>query len=172
VTLNRILRSIARAPILLYEWHLGWLLDHRFLMLMHRGRRSGSVRRTVLEVIAHNGASATVISGFGARSDWFLNVEANPNVIVEIGSDRYRATAQRLADDEAASALQRYEREHRLLRPLIHALISRLVGWHYSGTTDQRYAVVRKLPIVALIRRDGSSPAPTRSEVRRGGYRT
>ena len=38
-------------PIYLYRLDLGRLLGHRFLLLVHRGRKSGLLRETVLEVI-------------------------------------------------------------------------------------------------------------------------
>jgi hypothetical protein len=41
-------------PIYLYRLDLGWLLGHRFLMLVHQGRRSGLLRETVLEVILYD----------------------------------------------------------------------------------------------------------------------
>jgi len=40
-------RLAFRLPIYLYRLNLGWLLGHRFLMLVHRGRRSGLLRETV-----------------------------------------------------------------------------------------------------------------------------
>lgn len=35
-------------PIALYRLRLGWLLGHHFLMLTHRGRKSGHLRRNLL----------------------------------------------------------------------------------------------------------------------------
>ncbi len=41
-------------PILLYRARLGWLLGHRFLLLTHRGWKTGKIRRTVLEVVHYD----------------------------------------------------------------------------------------------------------------------
>ncbi|MCA9848813.1 MAG: nitroreductase family deazaflavin-dependent oxidoreductase, partial [Dehalococcoidia bacterium] len=59
-----------RAPIWLYRLHLGWLLGGRFLLMEHVGRRSGLVRRVVVEVVHHDrdADTYTVASGFGPRS--------------------------------------------------------------------------------------------------------
>ena len=46
-----LLRAMARTPLSLCWWHCGWLLDHRFLALTHRGRRSGKRCRTMLDVV-------------------------------------------------------------------------------------------------------------------------
>jgi hypothetical protein len=40
-----------RLPIHLYRLDLGWLLGHRVLLLSHRGRKSGLIRATPLEVV-------------------------------------------------------------------------------------------------------------------------
>jgi hypothetical protein len=44
------LRLAFRLPIYLYRLDLGRLLGHRFLLLVHQGRRSGLLRETALEV--------------------------------------------------------------------------------------------------------------------------
>lgn len=53
--MNHVLRWAARAPTLLYKLQVGWLLGKRFLLLQHRGRRTGRSYATVLEVVAYDG---------------------------------------------------------------------------------------------------------------------
>jgi deazaflavin-dependent oxidoreductase (nitroreductase family) len=91
----RIVDAIARMPLALYRWHCGWLLDHRFLALTHRGRRTGRAHQTMLEVVAFDRANTTavVVSGFGDRSDWYRNVLGNPDVVVDIGRSHFVAHA-------------------------------------------------------------------------------
>lgn len=48
---SKAFRILARMPNGLYRARLGWLLGKRFLMLLHMGRKSGLVRRAVVEVI-------------------------------------------------------------------------------------------------------------------------
>jgi hypothetical protein len=43
-----------RAPAVLYDWKLGWVLGRRFLRLTHRGERSGRCYRMMLEVIGED----------------------------------------------------------------------------------------------------------------------
>lgn len=109
----RLPRWAARAPILLYRLGLGFLLGHRFLLLEHRGRRSGQVRRTVLEIIQLGDDVAVVMSGFGHRSDWLRNVAADPEVGVTIGRTRRRATARIADESEAVRRLAQFRSEHR-----------------------------------------------------------
>ena len=66
-----ILRLVFRLPTYLYRYRFGWLLGHRFLLLTHRGRKTGRVHQTVLEVIAYDSATreSIVLSGWGERAD-------------------------------------------------------------------------------------------------------
>ena len=64
-------RYLWRFPIWFYRLGLGWLLGSHFLMLEHTGRKSGKIRRVVLEVIRHEVTRHTYIvaAGFGEKSD-------------------------------------------------------------------------------------------------------
>ena len=89
---NAALRRVFRTPVYLYRWKCGWLLGHRFLLLIHVGRRTGLCRHTVLEVMEYRreGPEAVVMSAFGRTADWLRNIEAIPNPRVVIGSHRER----------------------------------------------------------------------------------
>jgi hypothetical protein len=73
-------RLAFRLPIYLYRLDLGWLLGHRFLLLVHRGRRSGLLHEAVLEVLLHDPATreSVVLSARGEKADWYRNVGAQP----------------------------------------------------------------------------------------------
>ena len=84
-------RWLVRAPIWLYRARLGFLLGSRLLMLEHLGRKSGTRRYVVLEVVARPRPGTYVVaSGFGTRAQWFRNVRANPHVRVYAGGHRPR----------------------------------------------------------------------------------
>ena len=61
------LRLAFRLPIYLYRLGLGQLLGHRFMLLTHRGRRSGRVYQTALEVVRYDPSlrETVVASGWG-----------------------------------------------------------------------------------------------------------
>lgn len=70
-----------------------------FLLLHHRGRRSGQMRTTPL-VYAELGDTLVIIASKGGASKhpiWFLNLEANPDVEVEVGRER-RTVRARVAE--------------------------------------------------------------------------
>lgn len=146
------LRYLFRAPVYLYRWRLGFLLGRRFLLLTHTGRRSRLPRQTVLEVMEYRPQSgeAVVMSGFGRDSNWLLNISANANEEIQLGSHHFRATHRILGEDEAIAVLAGYERRNRMVAPIVRRVLSWLTGRPYHGTERGRRGVVRQLPLVAF----------------------
>lgn len=141
-----VLRLLARAPIALYRLRLGWLLGGRFLLLEHRGRRTGKPRRNVLEVVLQDDEPERyfVASAWGERSDWLRNVEADPNVLVRVGRRRREATAARVGEGEAERVFATYASRHRLA----FRALSGMLG------SDDPAVLARTIPLVALSPRD------------------
>src|SRR5690348_2903618 len=152
------LRCILRAPALLYRWNCGWLLAHRFLLLIQRGRRTGLRRHTVLEVLEYrkDGPEPVVMSAFGRNADWLRNIEATPGPEVVIGSHRFAAVHRFLEEEEAVSAITGYEARNWLIKPIIRRVLSRLLGWKYRGSANDRRRLVKQLPLIAFRPTDWS----------------
>ncbi|HVW45512.1 MAG TPA: nitroreductase family deazaflavin-dependent oxidoreductase [Solirubrobacterales bacterium] len=140
-------RWVVRAPIWLYRAHLGAIFGGRLLMLEHRGRTSGRRRYVVLEVVDHPRPDTyVVVSGFGSRSQWYRNIEADPDVRLWLRSrGPVAAVARPLGAEEAAVALRRYATAHprawASLRPVLEQTLGARI--EESGT---------ELPMVALRR--------------------
>jgi deazaflavin-dependent oxidoreductase (nitroreductase family) len=147
---TRATRFLLRAPVWLYRWHLGAVLGQRFVLLEHRGRRTGQLRRNVLEVVDYEPGFRRVVvcSGWGERSDWYRNVMANPQVCYSIGSTRRCGIAHRLDPIDAETALRHYgDRHPRALR----ALANRVLGDEGSPDVDGAAATLAAaLPVLAL----------------------
>ena len=90
------------------------------------------------------------MSGFGPRSNWYLNVLAEGAEEIEIGGLRFRPEVRRLKGREAIEAMADYERRNRLAAPMVRAVLSRLAGFHYDGTEDARRRLVEALPLVGF----------------------
>jgi F420H(2)-dependent quinone reductase len=83
----------------------GWP-EGRIALVTHTGARSGKVRTSPLMYIADGEAIAVVASKAGRPTNpaWFHNLVANPDAVVEIGSER-RAVRARVADAAEREAL-------------------------------------------------------------------
>jgi deazaflavin-dependent oxidoreductase (nitroreductase family) len=76
------------------------------LLLTTIGRRSGRERTTPVMYVREAGGFLVSSEDFGnarRRSAWPLNLEANPEARVQVGSERFVCRARRLDEDEVAS---------------------------------------------------------------------
>jgi deazaflavin-dependent oxidoreductase (nitroreductase family) len=153
-----VLRLLAHAPVRLFDWNLGWVLGHRFVMLEHVGRRTGTHHRTVLEVVRWDASNreVVVVSGFGPDADWYRNVVAAGFARVAVARERFDALARVMPPEQAVSVLADYERRNRAIAPGVRWMLGRLVGWRYDGSPAARRRVVEQLPMVAFT----PTPAP------------
>jgi len=77
-----------------------------------------------------------VASGFGEKSDWYLNVMANPEVTIQVGVKRLAARAQRLSLPQAIEIMLEYNRRH----PTALRTLAGILGYRTDGSeADVRY---------------------------------
>jgi deazaflavin-dependent oxidoreductase (nitroreductase family) len=91
----------------IYRWSGGrlggkWIYGAPIMLLTTRGRKSGQPRTAPLLYLRDGDRLVTVASQGGMSKDpqWFLNLEADPNVEVEIGKAKRRMVARRATPDE------------------------------------------------------------------------
>lgn len=79
------------------------------LLLTTRGRKSGA-QRTVPVVPFIEGGETYVIASMGGQPQhpaWFFNLQANPGVEVQVGSEHWHARAEVLAPEQRSDIWQR-----------------------------------------------------------------
>jgi deazaflavin-dependent oxidoreductase (nitroreductase family) len=147
-----ILRGALHLPVYLYRARLGFLFGHRFLLLVHTGRRTGIRRETPLEVVRYDRdrREAIVAAGWGRKTQWLHNVEAGLASEVCIGRERYVPAWRVLPAEEADAVFADYERRNRFMAPLVRWVVSRLVGWRYDGSAEARRRVVEQLTLIGF----------------------
>jgi deazaflavin-dependent oxidoreductase (nitroreductase family) len=146
---GRLLRAALRVPTLLYRARLGWLLGRRFLCIAHRGRRTGRLRRTVVEVVRidPNIPEAFVVAAWGPRTQWLRNLEAAPAEEVRIGRSSWIRPRQRFIPQlERAELLQNYIRDH----PVAAREIGRVLGLPRHPDHDAISEVAARIRAVAF----------------------
>jgi deazaflavin-dependent oxidoreductase (nitroreductase family) len=140
------LKVLLKAPTPVYRARLGFLLGNRFLMIEHRGRQSGTLHRTVVEVAVHRRQEWICASGTGNGADWYRNLRANGLEAVWIGSRRHNASVQFLASEDAAGVMHEYEQAH----PRTAARLFKIMGVSYDGTDEGRVRMMEAIPMVAF----------------------
>lgn len=114
-------------------------------MLTHIGRKSGLRRYVVLEVVKHEPGQWFVAAAYGEHADWFRNVRAHPEVVVDHRGHRTPAIAQVLPVEEGAEVLADYARRH----PRAARQLGRLMDVPFDPAGDP-VATAQKIPIVRL----------------------
>jgi deazaflavin-dependent oxidoreductase (nitroreductase family) len=105
------------------------------LLLTTRGRRSGEWRRTPLIYGLHEGRPllAASLGGSPKHPSWYLNLEQNPTVRVQVGGDVFDATARTATADERAE----------LWAAMVEV---------YPTYADYQQKTTREIPVVILDR--------------------
>lgn len=101
-------------PFMLTIWRLGlgpWFnvwpdVSGRVVVITHIGRKSGAARRTPVNY-AIVGGDIYCVAAFGAISDWYRNIRANPNVEVWLPDGWWAGTAEDVSDDPRRLLLMR-----------------------------------------------------------------
>jgi deazaflavin-dependent oxidoreductase (nitroreductase family) len=91
---------------MIWMWRLGfrrWVnawpdVGGRILVIAHTGRKSGLRRLTPVNYAEVDG-ELYCTAGFGAVSDWYRNILANPNVEVWLPDSRWQAVAEDVSDN-------------------------------------------------------------------------
>jgi deazaflavin-dependent oxidoreductase (nitroreductase family) len=106
-----IAKRLFRTPLYLYQ--LGWepLMNWiPLLILTTRGRNSGAPHHAVIEYRRH-GSKYYVVSGWGADTDWYRNIQSDNRVTIQHGSLVCDARAHKVEDAaEALRALYMFSR--------------------------------------------------------------
>ncbi len=107
----------------------------QMLLLTTTGRKTGAPRTTPLLFVPDAGRSIVVASNGGDDRDpaWWLNLEAWPEAVVQIGRERFPVRARRAQGGEA------------------EALFAKLVAAH-GQFREYRTRTARELPVVVLER--------------------
>ncbi len=140
-------RWVGKWMIIVYRFHLGWLMGHRFLLVTHRGRKTGKVRQTGVMVLRYDYQSreAFVVAG-NAYADWYRNIHASPALEVSLGRQRYRPEQRFLEVQEIAELLAWSRQRH----PVKARIQSLFFHWPWDLSEQELLDLARSLSGVAF----------------------
>jgi hypothetical protein len=132
----------------------GKLFGHRFLLLVHEGRKSGLRREAVLEVVRYDLASreCVALSGRGEEADWQRNTEAHLAHDTRTWGERHAPAQRFLAPEENHAIISYYARRH----SLVFRFLTDAFGFGHppDGTGNERRRFVDPLRLVAFRPKD------------------
>jgi deazaflavin-dependent oxidoreductase (nitroreductase family) len=109
-------------------------------LLTVRGRKTGEPRTVALLYLA-DGDDVIVVASLGGMSKhpiWYRNLEANPDVTLQVGATERQMTARRVSDEEKA-----------LLWPRLVAM--------YRDYDDYQRRTTRNIPVIRLSPRGAAT---------------
>lgn len=90
-------RWLFRAPIPLWRLGLEPLLGKIMMLVTHVGRKSGQIRRTMIEYHPRQGVKYAV-AAWGEKADWYRNILADPYVAIQTADGLQHVKAERVTD--------------------------------------------------------------------------
>jgi deazaflavin-dependent oxidoreductase (nitroreductase family) len=141
-------RILYRMPIWLYQNGLGWLLGNRFLMIHHTGRKSGLPRQAVVEVVRHDEETDTFIVavGFGKKTNWYLNLLAQPEAEIQVGRRKIDVSARPLSEVDGGMEMLTYTRHNQFLA----RQLSKFMGFEVDGSEEDYREMGEMMTFMAL----------------------
>jgi deazaflavin-dependent oxidoreductase (nitroreductase family) len=153
---GRVLGRTLRMPGVLDRKGTRWLLQAlspaTVIVLVHRGRKSGKLYKTPVEVLHddHERGELVVSPMFGSDSDWYRNVVAGGLVEAHVRGEKRQVEWRELGEPERRAAIDAYREAHPLYSRMILRMLARVNG--FEGNPEE--AVLRELPMLGL--RQGS----------------
>ncbi|NUM44050.1 MAG: nitroreductase family deazaflavin-dependent oxidoreductase [Anaerolineales bacterium] len=90
-------RWLFRTPIPLWRLGLEPLIGQVMMLVTHVGRKTGQIRRTMIEYHPRQGVKYAV-AAWGEKADWYRNILADPYVTIQTASGTQHVKAERVTD--------------------------------------------------------------------------
>jgi deazaflavin-dependent oxidoreductase (nitroreductase family) len=161
---GRLALAVFRLPLPLYRRGWGWLLGDTFLLLVHAGRKTGTLHSTVAMALTYDSEAheAVICSVWGQKTDWIRNIRVHPAVQVQIGRESFTPEQRFLSEDESFAVAVEFRRRH----PWRLRLLTWVLGWDDLRSDPAARDFIRSRPFVSLRPADPSaslSAQPARS---------
>jgi deazaflavin-dependent oxidoreductase (nitroreductase family) len=132
------------------RWMLQALSPAPVIVLVHRGRKSGRVYKTPVEIIVDDPDPGELVVApmWGRDSDWYRNMVAGGLGEIHVRGEERQVEWRELDEAERRAAIDAYREAYPVYSRIILRMLVRVNG--LGGDPEQ--AVVRELPMVGLRR--------------------
>ncbi len=132
------------------RWMLQVLSPAPVIVLVHRGRKSGRLYKTPVEILVDDSERSELVVSpmWGRDSDWYRNVVAGGLVEAHVRGEERRVEWRELDEAERRAAIKAYREAHPFYSRMILRMLVRVN--RFEGEPEE--AVVRELPMLGLHR--------------------
>jgi len=136
---NRLLKFFFKVPVWLHKLGLGgWerLVGAQWMLITTTGRKTGKRRDSMVDIMEYDKASDTyyIEAAYGARADWYRNIQNNPVFEAQVGRRKFKARASALSSEGASEMLVQFYRS----KPAYTRSVMAMAGMKFKDENDLR----------------------------------
>jgi len=147
---NRLLKFFFKVPVWLHKMGFGgWerLVGAQWMLITTTGRKTGKRRDAMVDVMDHDKATDTyyIEAAYGARADWYKNMQSNPIFEAQVGRRKFKARAGALSTEGAGDMLVQFYRN----KPAYTRSVMAMAGMKFKDEDDLR-VIGKNLTLLAV----------------------
>ncbi len=136
---SALLKFFFKAPLLMHKLGFGgWerLIGAQWMLITTIGRKTGKRRETMVDVMDYDKANDTfyIEAAYGARADWYKNIQSNPVFEAQVGRRKFKARAGALSTEGAGELLVQFYRQ----KPAYTRSVMAMAGMKFNGEDELR----------------------------------
>ena len=134
-----LLKFFFKVPLLMHNLGFGgWerLIDAQWMLITTIGRKTGKRRETMVDVMDYDKANDTyyIEAAYGARADWYRNIQRNPIFEAQVGRRKFKARAGALSTEGASDLLVQFYRQ----KPAYTRSVMAMAGMKFKDEDELR----------------------------------
>ena len=147
---DRLLKFFFKVPVWLHKMGFGgWerLVGAQWMFITTIGRKTGKPREAMVDVMDYDIATDTyyIEAAYGARADWYKNMQSNPIFEAQVGHRKFKARAGALSTEGAGEMLVQFYRH----RPGYTRSVMAMAGMKFKDEGDLR-VIGKSLTLLAV----------------------
>lgn len=134
-----LLKFFFKVPLYVHKMGLGgWekLIGAEWMLIATTGRKTGKRREAMVDVMDYDKSSDTyyIEAAYGARADWYRNIQSHPVFEVQVGRRKFHARAEPLSNADTGEMLVQFFRR----KPAYTRSVMAMVGMKFKDEDELR----------------------------------
>ena len=147
---DQLLKFFFKVPVWLHKLGFGgWerLIGAQWMLITTKGRKTGKPREAMVDVMDYDKANDTyyIEAAYGARADWYKNMQSNPIFEAQVGRRKFKARASTLPNKDAGEILVQFYRH----KPAYTRSVMTMAGMKFKDEDDLR-VIGKNLTLLAV----------------------
>jgi len=134
-----LLKFFFKVPLYVHKMGFGgWekLIGAEWMLIATTGRKTGKRREAMVDVMDYDQSTDTyyIEAAYGARADWYRNIQSNPVFEAQVGRRKFHARAMPLSSTDTGEMLVQFFRR----KPAYTRSVMAMVGMKFKDEDELR----------------------------------